>query len=808
MSSIEEKTNIENNEKNFFKQISSERISIFDNNNFFSIKNKNIKQKISSYNKVEIQNNSNLEEDDYNFSTYNKSISNDEIFTNKKKEDIIHSRYNTISSFKSLNSIKKKLSQKYINIININSINENSILNLSYEENIYRNPLFFANPIFLNEEKSRNNLIKITNNFYSIHNERINNIKKAVKFKRLGKSLSKNIMTNSNKLNVKKINITNNNYNINKKSKFSKKKNKNSKKLKRSIVPIHGRHVTQYINSNNLQNKILKIENMSNINYKRYKDINNKIPNNSNYKMIDGFIININNNKNNLTEKDKEILKKNMENNKPLIKDDLINNKNIDKNLIRNDLKMKNNQVNFINIKKNSSNDLKTIIIPHSRRDSNKNMRTIYKTKNREGSGFNKIVKKRIILEEEYMISPIGEKRLLSVKRLDDEENSNSNLLDKYFKKEKKENLVQSNYFRNTINNSLFSSIFQETSKERNFYTTNLKYLAQDLSNLNIINNNDFSLSNKRKNKNIIISTSRINTKNNLINYNLFKKPKEELNNIKENLNGNEQTLDLKINSELNNKEVHFKKKLFYNKINFLKEKNLNKFNKCNNNSFKNINNKISRHTNFLNGNRTTMNYFEDKNKYFNENSKNIYDSISLTKEQPLAIYHNKELNKNSNFIINNNHNCPNLVNIVFINNEEKSNQIHKYKSNNNNGINKYLINKRISIPQPKLSSSINRTNYRFHEVKLMSLDNSQGIKSSGYFNKDNKKILHTNNSNSYFEIKNNKINNNIYSSFGNLNKLNINNSKKYFDGIKYNYCGNIYKNDNSRQISQKILFF
>ena len=808
MSSIEGKTNIENHEKNFFKQISSERISIFDNNNFFSIKNKNIKQKISSYNKVEIQNNSNLEEDDYNFSTYNKSISNDEIFTNKKKEDIIHSRYNTISSFKSLNSIKKKLSQKYINIININSINENSILNLSYEENIYRNPLFFTNPIFLNEEKSRNNLIKITNNFYSIHNERINNIKKAVKFKRLGKSLSKNIMTNSNKLNVKKINITNNNYNINKKSKFSKKKNKNSKKLKRSIVPIHGRHVTQYINSNNLQNKILKIENMSNINYKRYKDINNKIPNNSNYKMIDGFIININNNKNNLTEKDKEILKKNMENNKPLIKDDLINNKNIDKNLIRNDLKMKNNQVNFINIKKNSSNDLKTIIIPHSRRDSNKNMRTIYKTKNREGSGFNKIVKKRIILEEEYMISPIGEKRLLSVKRLDDEENSNSNLLDKYFKKEKKENLVQSNYFRNTINNSLFSSIFQETSKERNFYTTNLKYLAQDLSNLNIINNNDFSLSNKRKNKNIIISTSRINTKNNLINYNLFKKPKEELNNIKENLNGNEQTLDLKINSELNNKEVHFKKKLFYNKINFLKEKNLNKFNKCNNNSFKNINNKISRHTNFLNGNRTTMNYFEDKNKYFNENSKNIYDSISLTKEQPLAIYHNKELNKNSNFIINNNHNCPNLVNIVFINNEEKSNQIHKYKSNNNNGINKYLINKRISIPQPKLSSSINRTNYRFHEVKLMSLDNSQGIKSSGYFNKDNKKILHTNNSNSYFEIKNNKINNNIYSSFGNLNKLNINNSKKYFDGIKYNYCGNIYKNDNSRQISQKILFF
>ena len=109
MSSIEEKTNIENNEKNFFKQISSERISIFDNNNFFSIKNKNIKQKISSYNKVEIQNNSNLEEDDYNFSTYNKSISNDEIFTNKKKEDIIHSRYNTISSFESLNSIKKKL---------------------------------------------------------------------------------------------------------------------------------------------------------------------------------------------------------------------------------------------------------------------------------------------------------------------------------------------------------------------------------------------------------------------------------------------------------------------------------------------------------------------------------------------------------------------------------------------------------------------------------------------------------------------------------------------------------------------------
>ena len=790
MSSIERKVNQKKNGKNFFEHVSLGEIPKFDINNYLNNKNKKIEHKINYINKCEIQNNSNLEEDDYNFSIYNKSILKDEIFINEKKEDFTHSRYNTISSFKSLNLIKKKLNQQYTNIFNIsfsiNSINENS--NLSYEK-IYRNSLFFTIPILLSENKKRFNFIKITNNFYSIHKERKNNIKKHINEKHEN-SFSKNLINNSNKLNINKTNFLNKNYNINKKSKFSKKyRNKDSKKIRKNIIPVHNRNVSNFINSNHLQNKILKVENISNINCKSYKGIKNKIPNNINYKMYDGFIININ--KDNLTERDEVILRKNFKNNKSLTKTDFIDHEKKSKNLSINNLKLYNHPINFINLKKISNIDLKTIINSNPIRDNHKNIKTNYKSKNREGSGFNKIVKRRVILEEEYLISPKGEKRLLSVKRLGDEENINPNILDKYFKKEKNVNLVHSNNYGHTLNKSLFSSIFQETSKERNFYSTNLKSLEQNLSNINIINNNNFSLSNKRKNKNIVTSISRINNKNKRIDYNLLKSPKEIIHNRGDNLKEKEQTHALKIKSELNNKEIQFKKKLFYNKISLLKDKNLNKFNKCYNNTSKNINSLISSHTNFLNGNRNTMNYIEDKNKYLNENSKNIYERISLTKDQPLTIYHNEDQSQSQSpkFIINNNHNCPNLVNIVFLNNEEKKNRIHKYKKSSNNDINKYLINKRINIPQPKLSSRLKRTNYRFHEIRSISIDNNQGIKSIGYYNNGNKKILHTNNSNSYFEIKN-KNKNNIYSSLGNLNKLNLN-TRRYFEGDNY-YSENI----------------
>jgi hypothetical protein len=261
----------------------------------------------------------------------------------------------------------------------------------------------------------------------------------------------------------------------------------------------------------------------------------------------------------------------------------------------------------------------------------------------------------------------------------------------------------------------------------------------------------------------------------------MSKKGEESSSITKVNIN-KKQTHEQKMNSELNTKEIQFKKKLFYNKICPIRDKNINKFNKSNNTS--NNNNIISSHTNFLNSNRVSMNYYEDKNRNNVDNNKGIYERISFVKEQPLMLQHNKPQNKNQNFFINNNQNCPNLVNIVFYNQDEKNDAIKNCRTSSscNSEVQKYFVNKKINIPLNKLSCRLKRNNYKFHEIKSVSIDITPRIKSTRNYNVENhNKIMLYNNSNSCYEFNdmnyNTSNNLDIYSSMENSNALNLNNN-------------------------------
>ena len=125
---------------------------------------------------------------------------------------------------------------------------------------------------------------------------------------------------------------------IKKKSKYSKRnKKKETKKFKKDMIPIHNRATTQFlINLNYPQNKNAKSNNNQNSNNisKSNKDLSNPLPKLMNFKIYDAFIMS-SNYKNNLTERDKEIIIRNsLKNNKSIRKIDVsISHKVISKNL-------------------------------------------------------------------------------------------------------------------------------------------------------------------------------------------------------------------------------------------------------------------------------------------------------------------------------------------------------------------------------------------------------------------------------------------------------------------------------------------
>ena len=808
MSFIEKKKSQKNDAKKNFIDISIENKSINKYKNFNKKNNVIIGNIINSLDENEIQNNSNLGEDDYNYLIYNESISKNKIFLpDEQTENFCLARNKTISSFRSIN---KKLNQKF-EILDDNCLLKTLKKYSNKNVSSIKIPDLFEKDIMpINKEKNDNgnynNLMENINIFHLVRGNK-DYLEKPIK-----KSFSNNRKFKKNE-NYSDIDIKIIDVDFTKKSKYSKRnKKKEIKKFKKDMIPIHNRATTQFlINLNYPQNKNTKSNNNKNSNNasKSNKDLSNPLPKLMNFKIYDAFIMS-SNYKNNLTERDKEIIIRNsLKNNKSIRKIDVsISHKVISKNLSMRHTKTKNNYINYINLKKHKNPDkkLNTIIKDYNKKEPksviNKS-NNIHNLKSPENLGSNKIVKKRVVLEEEYIINSKGDKMLLSVKRVENGNNTNnnthtnnntntniSNVLDKYFKKEKKVNMDMLNInkyhnLRHTLNNSLFNSVFNETSGYSEYNRSYLKSIEEDHSHMEILNNY-IPVSKiekiKKIKQNIIASSSPANDKNYKIIQKVPKKIQESSSIKKVNLN-KKQTHDQKTNSELNNKEIQFKKKLFFNKICPIKDKNVNKFNKSNNIS--NNSNTISSHTNFLNSNRMSMNYYEDKNRYNVDNNKSIYERISFVKEQPLMLQHKKPPNKNQNFFINNNQNCPNLVNIVFYNQDEKKNDaIKNCRTSNscNSEVQKYFVNKKINIPINKMSCRLKRNNYKFHEIKSVSIDITPRMKSTRNYNVENhNKIMFYNNSNSCYEFNNmnyNTSNNmDIYSSMDNSNALNLNNN-------------------------------
>ena len=561
------------------------------------------------------------EEDSYDSWVYDKSISKDNLFFNERNKHIIF--YNTISSYKCFNSIKDRFNKKNKNVF----FDDNNLIELKKNKNFSfgeRKDDILLNEDINNKKENCENLRENINIFSSLHK----------KFKYLDKNKDIDLIKSDD--NNKNINI--------KKSKFSRKKEKKeSNNNEKDKHLIQDRKTTEIVvDSSQSNNKILKIDNISNTNSKIDKNIINKISNKVNFKLCDAYIIS-SDFEQNLTEKDKEVIFKDK---KPMRKINVSFAQNIlEEKLNINKPKINSHSIaNSISVFNNkNNNNIKTSINNYKEGDNNKYSNSINNSKKKVEFNMNKIITKRVILEEEYMVSPKGEKKLLSVKRLEENNNDFNNpfkIIQKDFKSEKIINKNKPLNNRNSLNNSLFSSIFREKSKQKLYNRTILKSIDED----SLILSDISSRENNGKSENGKSSIS--NHKNIKISNQILKKA---------NL-GKEKSHEQNNKSELNSKDLNLKKDLFYNKLCLIKDKNINNFNKIcyNNNSTKNKDSN-NNHTNYVNNNISSINYIEDKEKYNLDSNKSIYDKISFTNEQPFMIYHKEQ--PKPNLIINNNQN-------------------------------------------------------------------------------------------------------------------------------------------------------
>ena len=673
-------------------------------------------------------------EDYYESNVYNEPICKDKFFFGNKyydkKPSLLKSNSELFNKNKQL-FFKKNLISNYFE----KNFEMKSKLNLSFENNNQK--FILDNEKELNENKSENyiNLRKIINLFSFICKKRKNEKEKL--------SSENNIFDyDSNQIqNFQKKNSI----------KFSKRFYKNlttTENIKNSF-PVHKRNITElYIDLEKgvPSNKIIRINNINNNISK--KGGKKTIPRKINYKMYDAYIMNSEFNES--FEKEKKKILKGSHLNSSMRKINInLNENSIDKKIYLNKSKIKNHSINYSNPKKyKSDKGIKTIINNYMNRERDSNYNIIYKAKKKEETGLHKIIKKRVILEEEYLVNTEGDEKLLSIRRLEDKNNNeksnNSHFIKKNFIQEKtinNENPMNKKY---KLNNSFFASIFKDNSRK----TVSNKRLGikvtDDINKMSFIfNNHQKSKNYYKKTKNSITKPSLLrNTNNKLSSKNIAK----DLNKlpIKTDLK-EKQIREQKINKEQNNKEKNIKKQLFYNRI------YLNKINKNNNNS------KMNMYQNHLRSNTKSINYLEDKISSKCEKSNSIYNKISFSKKQPFMIYHNEE--KNQTFYINNNQSCSNMVNIVFLNNEKNK----KYKE----------------IDRPNAVCGLKRNNYKFHEIKSISIDNNNnisGIKSTR--NYVNKNII---NVSSYDDpIENKKNNYCIYSSMDNMNDKRIKNLPIY----------------------------
>ena len=695
-------------------------------------------------------------EDDYDSVVYNDLISKDKLFfgykNNGKKKSGSKSTYNMFNyNIKLLN--QEDYFEKNIKI--------NSKLNMSFENKNKISFLENENELIIKDNSENNkNLMKIINLFAFV------NKKLHTKFNQ-----SKNVINKSTASNLFEDNLI---------TILTKRPSKFSRKNKKNDFPTlninHKLNITELFidlekgipknKSKRLEklNNSIKITNKGNMKNSNLKRINFKMNDTYNNYYFDDILF----------PKRKTSLKESRMN-KSMKKINInLNESSIDKILNLNKWKNKNYSINYSNPKRiKSKYIMKKIINDYMNRENERISNMLHRESKRKERGSHKIIKKRVVLEEEYIVNSEGDQRLLSVRRLDNENNETNN--QKYMKKivnkeniNSSENSMKKNY---KLNNSFLSSIFKESSG-RMKYTKRLDGInsLDDENRISYLYSNSKNTKRNFKNpKNIIKSIpSLIQNKNNKSSSKILKKQENKIpikTDLKEHKNKKR-----KINTKSTNKDKKLKKKLFFNRL------YVNKFNKSNNNS------KINFYPNYINSNRTN-NYLEDKGKLNQEKNISIYNKISFSKKQPFMIYHNEE--KNQNFYINNNsQNCANMVNIVFLNNEK---------------------NKTIKESEmPKAVCGLKRN--KIKEIKSISMDinNNSFIKSTrNHYNKQVTKVA------SCDDISNKKNSFSIYSSMDNINdkriknldilsyisskpRIEINNlKKKYIKKIGFNKTGN-----------------
>ena len=696
--------------KSFNIEVPNKEITFCDTKRFSKYKINDINSSNLSK-KLKLKNNS---EDYYDSPVYNKSIHIDKIFFGNK---YFEKKHYLIKSSSELFYQNKKLinNSRIIRDFYNKRLKMNAKLNLSFE-NKNCNLILDNEKSLINKSENDNNLRKILY-LFALVNKKIKNKMQKVKKER------KYLNLYSNNLNINYKNIS---------SKFSRKNKKNSTTNNTNkIYQNHQENKAELYNfseNGNLKNKILKLNkhNITNLSSQENKNNNNSMKK-INFKNYDSFIMS--SDFNDVFERGRKLLLKGTNLYRSMRKINInLNDSGIDKNILLNKSKIKNHSINYSNPRKiKNETRIKTIINEYMNREKDKNNNIIYKSKkNDDDFGTQKIIKKRIILEEEYMINSEGDQKLLSIRKLEDENNNEENNINS------NNSLSTRNLKEKSINNENSSNKKYKLNKDNSRKTTynnkpGIQSIDVDNQIKNMLNNNKIRKTSNKKSKNIKENHPLVTKKSNKI-----KKIENKLP-VKKDLN-KKPNKEKKLKKESNNKERSLNKKLFYNRI------YINKFNKSNNHS------KINFHHNYINSNQTSINYLDDKEKSKLDISKSIYNNISFTKKQPFMIYHNDE--KNQNFFINNNQNCSNMVNIVFLNNEK-------------NKINKEL-------ERPKAVCDLKKNHYKFVDIKSsFGDDNISEMKSTR--NQHNKNIMNA----TSFEVpflKNKNNNYSIYSSIDNMN--------------------------------------
>ena len=747
----------------------------------------------------EIQNNSINEEDDYNIDVYNNSLSKEDNFLNEIEKDEKYQTIQVNNYFKRVHKnflqfSKKKIYNNYNPDFSSTSTEFNNILRLKTTDD--------------NEkiaDENQNYLMSNINQFKLIHKERKDT-----------KLFNQILEVNNHK--SKYINDFEKNKNIisNKVCKKFKKKQNLELDNNNGIIIHHKRLISQPFNGPYLRkNKIIQLnkiknanKNMTKIEYKPIINTSGKEIHSQNISRVQPVTKTI---FNRYSQIDTNICDKKLYTTKENNDKEDSNNKNKNKkkkiiissfyDIKRNDSLSKNSvctchkdhkeksyifNLKFYNIYNNNKQNNNKIIKSKSNSktndyfsfDENYINNDINVIKQKEVIPKNKIYKKKVIFEEEYIIDSNGNQKFLCVKRVGDDncrnEQSNNN------------NIQESNGNKRalTSNNILSPSKTGDSIKMK---------ISNLLNSSNIRNNESYI---KKKNKKRRIEAKTVFCSPQLSYENIFA-PNNNLTNSRINISDIKNS---KTNFWTNINRLKEERDMINSKsCNFISAQNSHFYEIDNNNNKNEPPKKIIKISSLIN--KKIAN--EGKNKSVSEFNKISFNKAILPKKKYKKIDIEKANNNSRNY------NTNDFININDYSNKEKPN-INNFKSKVNKIENIYKTTNyeksKIYIPILKFPNISERNNFKYHEINSVSKEkaNDEHI---NYSNNSKKNNLYFDSKNKYQKIipytsmDNIKMEKKLYSKIDN----------SYLFQIKNKLDKNSKKSDNQSTTSSKrnnILYF